>query len=147
MVEVLLYVVQSLQDAQNGLAHIGEHLQDETLRRYFLAESLKRANFRAELENELHRVGLADVRVAVSLGGTLHRIWGDIKAMAGADDQSLLRTAEHGEEIARHAYEDALEEDLPSPVRHLLAEQQAHVNSSHDYVCQNLISSGEVTEA
>ena len=55
--KVLLDVIKVLQDGQKGFADIGEHLQDDTLKRYFLAESLKRANFRAELENELHRVG------------------------------------------------------------------------------------------
>ena len=59
--KVLLGLINTLQDSQKGFADIGEHLKDETLKRYFLAESLKRANFRAELENELHRDGVKDV--------------------------------------------------------------------------------------
>ena len=51
-------LINVLLDSQKGFADIGEHLKDETLKRYFLAESLKRANFRAELENELHRHGV-----------------------------------------------------------------------------------------
>ena len=69
MEEVLLDVIKSLQDGQKGFADIGEHLQDETLKRYFLAESLKRANFRAELENELHRAGMADVKESGTVAG------------------------------------------------------------------------------
>ena len=60
--KVLLEVIKVLNDGQKGFADIGEHLKDDTLKRYFLAESLKRANFRAELENELHRAGVADVK-------------------------------------------------------------------------------------
>ena len=138
MESVLLDVIKSLIDGQKGFADIGEHLKDETLRRYFLAESLKRANFRAELENELHRAGMADVKESGSVAGAAHRLWGDLKAKLGAgSDYELLATAEQGEDVAKKAYKDALEKDLPLPVRQLLTEQQAHVNMSHDYVRNN----------
>ena len=132
---ILLDVIKSLVDGQKGFADIGEHLKDETLKRYFLAESLKRANFRAELENELHRAGMADVKESGSAAGAVHRVWGDLKAHLGAgSDHQLLVTAEQGEDVAKKAYKDALEKNLPLPVRQLLTEQQAHVTSSHDYV-------------
>lgn len=132
--KVLLGVIKSLQDGQKGFADIGEHLKDDTLKRYFLAESLKRANFRAELENELHRAGVADVKESGSVAGALHRVWGDLKAKLGGGDHTLLETAEQGEDEAKKAYKDALEKSLPEPIRQLLATQQAHINNSHDYV-------------
>ncbi len=132
---VLLDVIKSLIDGQKGFADIGEHLKDDTLKRYFLAESLKRANFRAELENELHRAGMADVKESGTAVASVHRVWGDLKAHLGAgSDHQLLVTAEQGEDVAKKAYKEALEKDLPMPVRDLLTEQQAHVLSSHDYV-------------
>lgn len=131
---VLLGVIETLQDGQKGFAEVGEHLQDPTLKRYFLAESLKRASFRAELENELHRAGMADVKESGSVAGALHRTWADLKAKLGAGDESLLSSAEEGETTAIHTYSEALEQDLPLPVRKLLAEQQAHVLSSQEYV-------------
>lgn len=131
---VLLDVIKALQDGQKGFADIGEHLKDDTLKRYFLAESLKRANFRAELENELHRAGMADVKESGTTAGSLHRAWGDLKAKFGSGDHELLASAEQGEDVSKKAYKDALEHDLPLPIRQLLTEQQAHVNSSHDYV-------------
>jgi uncharacterized protein (TIGR02284 family) len=134
MEKVLLSVTESLADAQKGFADIGEHLQDDQLKRYFLAESLKRANFRAELENELHRAGMADVKETGSVSGALHRTWGDLKAKLGGGDHALLETAEQGEDVAKKAYKDALEHELPLPIRQLLSEQQAHVMTSHDYV-------------
>ncbi len=132
---VLLDVVKNLIDGQKGFADIGEHLKDETLKRYFLSESLKRANFRAELENELHRAGMADVKESGTTAGAVHRVWGDLKAHLGAgSDHQLLSTAEQGEDVAKKTYKEALEKDLPLPVRQLLSEQQAHIVSSHDYV-------------
>lgn len=134
MERVLLDVIQVLHDGQKGFADIGEHLKDEPLKRYFLAESLKRANFRAELENELHRAGMADVKESGTLSGTLHRSWGDLKAAFGGGEHSLLATAEQGEDEAKKAYKDALDEELPLPIRQLLSEQQAHILASHDFV-------------
>src|ERR1700734_2415393 len=127
MALVLKSLINTLQDGQKGFADIGEHLKNETLKRYFLAESLKRANFRAELENELHRAGVHDVHETGTASGTVHRVWADLKAKLGGGDHTLLETAEQGEDAAKKAYEDALKQDLPLPLRQLLAEQQAHI--------------------
>ena len=133
--KVLLDVIKSLVDGQKGFADIGEHLKDDTLKRYFLAESLKRANLRAELEIELHRAGMADVKESGTVAGAAHRVWGDLKAhLGGGNDHQLLVTAEQGEDVAKDAYKKALEHDLPLPIRELLSTQQAHINNSHDYV-------------
>jgi uncharacterized protein (TIGR02284 family) len=116
------------------MAEIGEHLKDESLKRYFLAESLKRASFRGELENELHRHGVADVHETGTAVGTVQRVWADLKAKFGGGDHTLLETAEQGEDEAKDAYKDALDQELPLPVRQLLVEQQTHILSSHDFV-------------
>jgi uncharacterized protein (TIGR02284 family) len=134
MERVLLDVIQILHDGQKGFADIGEHLKDAQLKRYFLAESLKRANFRAELENELHRAGMHDVHESGTVSGTLHRTWGDLKADLGGGDHTLLATAEQGEDAAKQAYKDALSEELPLPIRQMLVDQQSHILSAHDYV-------------
>jgi uncharacterized protein (TIGR02284 family) len=131
---VLKSVINSLEDGQKGMAEIGEHLKNDTLKRYFLAESLKRANFRGELENELHRHGVHDVHESGTVAGALHRAWADVKAKLGGGDHTLLETAEQGEDEAKKAYKDALDQELPLPIRQLLTEQQAHIISSHDYV-------------
>ena len=131
---VLTSLINTLQDSQKGFADIGEHLKDDQLKRYFLAESLKRANFRAELENELHRLGEHDVKESGTAVAAVHRVWGDLKAKLGGGDHTLLETAEQGEDQAKKAYADALEQDLPMPIRQILSEQQAHVLTSHDYV-------------
>ncbi len=133
--KVLKSVINVLQDGQKGFADLGEHLKNETLKRYFLAESLKRANFRAELENELHRHGVKDIHEEGTTAGALHRTWGDFKAkLITPTDHDLLATSEQGEDQAKKVYKDALEQELPLPVRQLLSEQNAHIVSSHDYV-------------
>ena len=134
METVLLDLVKTLEDSQKGFADIGDHLKDISLKRFFLAESLKRANFRAELENELHRAGMADVKESGTVSGAIHRTWGDLKAKLGGSDHGLLETAEQGEDEAKKAYEKALDHDLPLPIRELLVEQQEQILASHDFV-------------
>jgi uncharacterized protein (TIGR02284 family) len=132
--KVVKEVINVLQDGQKGFADIGDHLKDPMLKRYFLAESLKRANFRAELENELHRHGVHDVHEEGTVAGSMLRAWGDLKAKLGGGDHELLATAEQGEDQAKKIYRDALDQELPLPLRQLLSEQNAHIMSSHDYV-------------
>jgi len=130
----LMSVINVLIDGQKGFAEIGDHLKDETLKRYFLAESLKRASFRGDLEEVLHQNGFHDIKESGTTAGTLHRVWSDLKAKLGGNDHSLLATAEEGEDAAKDAYADVLKQDLPLPIRQILAEQQAHILSSHQYV-------------
>jgi len=130
----LLSVINILEDGQKGMAEIGEHLKHEGLKHFFLAESLKRANFRGELENELHRHGVADVHESGTVTGAIHRTWAGLKAKLGGSDHTLLETAEQGEDEAKKAYSDALQHELPLPLRQLLTEQQSHILLAHDFV-------------
>ena len=134
MVLALKAVINSLQDSQKGFAEVGDHLKDDALKRYFLAESLKRASFRGDLEEILHQNGVHDILDTGTAAGTFRRAWGDLKARLGGGDHTLLETAEQGEDAAKSAYADALEQDLPLPVRQLLDKQQAHILTSHDFV-------------
>src|SRR3984885_4057270 len=113
--DTLHSVIESLIDGQEGFQKIGEHLKDETLRRYFAAESLKRASFRGELETMLHDEGDHDPKESGTVSGAIHRTWGDIKAHLGGGDHTLLETSEQGEDAAKRAYKDALEKRPPLP--------------------------------
>ena len=132
--ETLHFVIENLIDGQEGFQKIGEHLKDETLRRYFASESLKRASFRGELETLLHSEGDHDPKESGTVSGTLRRNWGDLKAHLGGSDHTLLETAEAGEDAANKAYKHALEKELPLPVHQLLSTQYAHIQDSHYYV-------------
>jgi uncharacterized protein (TIGR02284 family) len=132
--DALKSVINALEDGQKGMAEIGEHIKNDSLKRFFLAESLKRASFRGELENELHRHGVADVHETGTAAGAVYRMWAGLKAKLGGGDHTLLETAEQAEDEAKSAYKDALDQDLPLPLRQLLVEQQTHILTSHDFV-------------
>ncbi len=132
--ETLNGLIKTLIDSQAGFQDIGEHITDETLKKYFLAESLKRASFRGDLEDTLHKEGVADIKESGSALGALHRTWGDLKAKLGGGDHTLLDSAEQGEDTIKKAYAEAIKHDLPLPVHQLLSTQAAHIQTSHDYV-------------
>ena len=134
VINTLHDVIESLIDGHDGFQKIGEHLKSEPLKKYFLAESLRRSEFRGELEMLLQSKGDHDPKESGSVSGAIHRTWGDLKAHLGGGDHTLLQTAEQGEDAAKKAYKDALERDLPLPVKQLLATQYAHIQKSHDYV-------------
>jgi uncharacterized protein (TIGR02284 family) len=132
---VMQDVIENLIDSQQGFLQIGERLHDPTLRRFFMAESLKRAEFRGELETILHQEGVHDIEESGTVAGTVHRVWADLKSRLGGGDQTLLETAEEGENVAQEAYEKAISApSLPLPIRQLLSTQAAHIQLSHDYV-------------
>src|SRR6266568_4686368 len=87
-------VIQSLIDGQEGFKKIGEQLKNETLKEYFLAESLTRAQFRGVLESILHQEGVHDIKEKGTATGKVRRAWGDLKSALGGGDHSLLATAE-----------------------------------------------------
>jgi uncharacterized protein (TIGR02284 family) len=132
--EALLMVIQHLIDGQEGLQKIAEEVKEEPLKRYFLAESLKRAQFRGDLETVLHQEGVHDIKESGSMSGTVLRTWGELKKKLGGGDHTMLETAEQGEDEAIEAYEDAMNRELPLPVRQLLQEQLTQIQASHEYV-------------
>ncbi len=127
-------VIEALIDDQEGFQKIGDALEDETFKRYFLAQSLKRAEFRGELETILHQEGVRDVNETGSAAGTFVRVWTGLKSALGGGLHTLLATAEEAEDGAIQVYSDALDKFLPEPVREVLIRQAAHIRDTQKYV-------------
>jgi uncharacterized protein (TIGR02284 family) len=127
-------VIDCLIDGQTGLRKIGEELQDPTLKLYFLDESLVRAEFRGDLESILHHEGVRDIEEGGTISAALNRVWGELKSKLGGGDRSLMETAEQEQHSAIKAYDQALQQELPFPVRQTLLSQAARIELFHDYV-------------
>lgn len=127
-------VIQSLIDSQEALVEIGEKLQDKGLKRFFLSESLKRAEFRGELEAILNQEGVSELRESGTTGGMLQRAWIRLKSGFEGGDHTLLATAEQGEDAAVEAYGSAMNTPLPLPIRQVLTTQASHILETHDFV-------------
>jgi uncharacterized protein (TIGR02284 family) len=124
-------VIEVLHDGHEGFAQIGEHLEDHSAKTFFMEESTTRAKFEHELK---HAAGITE-DVGGTAAGAVHRTWGDLKAHLGGGDHTLLETAEQGEDTAKKAYKEALEDkDIHSSIREILVRQQSHITASHDKV-------------
>ncbi len=127
-------VIGSLIESQEALVEIGEKLDDQNLKRYFLVESLIRAQFRNELESVLNHEGISDLRENGSSAGDLHQIWAGLRFKSVGGDQALLEIAEQVEGITEEGYLSAMSTALPLPVRQILSTQVMYIHESHDYV-------------
>ena len=127
-------LIEILRDGQQGFKELGHRLQDAEAKRIFLEETQRRAEYAAELENELHRMGVHDVNVSPSRIGKVRLLWGEIQASMAGGQKALLSTAVRSDEIASKAYGDALKEDLPLPLREMLDRQRAHIERTQDKI-------------
>lgn len=132
--DALRILIEHLIDSQQGLQKIGEELHTEPLKLRCLSESLKRAEFRGDLESILHREGERDINISGTTEGAFLRAWAGLKAALGGGDHTLMGTAEEAERTLAEAYASAMQKDLPLPIRQTLAGQSAHVQQFLDYI-------------
>jgi uncharacterized protein (TIGR02284 family) len=55
-------------------------------------------------------------------------------ALTGSDPHAILAAAERGEDHAVAQYREALNEDLPAPIRTVVSQQATAVKTAHDQV-------------
>ncbi|MGA3032403.1 MAG: DUF2383 domain-containing protein [Terracidiphilus sp.] len=128
-------VIQSLIDSQEALVEVGEKLEDADLKRFFLAESLRRAEFRGELESILNQEGVGNLLEGETEPGPVRRVLAELRLRSHeAGGHRLLATAEQGEDAAREAYSRAIKTFPPTPILQLLSSQAAHIEESRDFV-------------
>jgi uncharacterized protein (TIGR02284 family) len=127
-------LVESLRADQEGYQEFGARLHDPRAKRLFFEETQRRAEYAAELENELHRMGVHDVKAGVSRAAMLRHFWGEVQAHLAGDQKALLSAAEKSDDKAEKAYAKALKQELPLPLREMLDRQLAHIQRSHDQV-------------
>jgi uncharacterized protein (TIGR02284 family) len=128
---VLTELIETLRADQEGYLEFGSRLHDAQAKRLFLEETQRRAEYAAELENELHRMGVHDVKASVSPVAKLRHFWGEVQAHLAGDQKALLSAAEKSDEKAEKAYRNALKQELPLPLREMLDRQLAHIERSH----------------
>jgi uncharacterized protein (TIGR02284 family) len=130
----LIEIVDRLRESQEGYRELGHRLENETTKQLFMKEMQKRAEYAAELENELHRLGMHDVKVNASLRAKARLLWGEIQAGAAGGQKSLLTTAERQDDATVRTYDEILKEELPLPLREILTRQRERIQRVHDEV-------------
>ncbi len=134
VLHVLNTLIESCRDGQNGYRDAAEHVTNPGLRHFFNEQSLQRAQYAGELEQEAQHLGEHDPDRSGSVAAALHRAWFDFKANLGGGDHSILASVEAGEDRAKKVYEDAVKEKLPENLLTIIRRQQASIQAAHDRV-------------
>ena len=135
VISTLNGLIETLKDGQEGFKQSASGVDDPQLKTVFDTFSLQRSKFAGELQSEVVKLGEPDPENSSSATGALHRTWINIKsAVTSRDRHAILAEAERGEDSAVSAYRDALEEDLPTPLRDIVSRQAAEVKMAHDKI-------------
>lgn len=120
------------KDGENGFRVAADGVRTNSdLRLLFHAYAQERAQFAAELQAEVRRIG-GDPATGGSVRGAVHRRWMHIKAaITGRDERSVLAECEAGEDAAVKAYDAALTAELGPPQRDLVNRQRAEVKRAY----------------
>jgi len=133
-VNVIEDLIETNKDGQKGYQDAAAHVKRSDLKAYFNEQSLERARFAGELQEERIRLGKSDKKDSGSVTGALHRAWIDTKVSMGAGDTAILESVEAGEDRAKEAYEKAVTDDLPEYLAQVVRRQAASVQQAHDKV-------------
>jgi uncharacterized protein (TIGR02284 family) len=134
VISTLNNLIETCKDGENGFHTAAEGVKSSSLKTLFHSYAQQRAQFAAELQSEVRRLG-GDPENMGSTAGTLHRGWINIKsAITGQDDSSIISECERGEDSALRNYREALNEDLPGDIRSIVQRQFTQVKEAHDRV-------------
>lgn len=96
----LNHLVQINKDAQAGFLAAAENIQNSELETLFTKYATHYANFAAELQAEIERLG-GTYSDSGTLGGALHRGWFDLRStLSGHSAAAILTSCETGEDSA-----------------------------------------------
>ncbi len=133
-ISVLNNLIETCKDSERGFKTAAEGLSSYEIKTTFQRSSRERGQMSSELQAEVRRLG-GDPEKSGSMAGALHRGWLDIKSVVtGKDDYAIVAEAERGEDVAKSAYESALQEPLPASAQMLVQQQAAKVRQAHDDV-------------
>ena len=135
IISTLNGLIETLKDGQEGFKQSASGVDDPQLKTLFDNFALQRSKFAGELQSEVVQLGEPEPEDSSSTSGALHRTWINIKsAVTSRDRHAILAEAERGEDSAVSAYRDALEQDLPAPVREIVSRQSSEVKMAHDKI-------------
>ena len=130
-------LVETLRDGERGHAASAEKLRDSDRPEWAAVMqrlSEQRAEFRREIVALGHEYG-DDVDESGSAAAAVHRGWIALKdALTGDDAGAVLGAASTGEDHAVSEYEKALEKDLSTGFREVVARQHQAVVAARDEV-------------
>lgn len=134
VISTLNTLIETCKDGQEGFQQAAEGVERSDLKSIFYQFSQQRSQFAGELQGLVRELG-GDPETSSSIAGSIHRGWINIKsAVTGRDDEAILNECERGEDVAKNAYKEALQANLPANVAEVVQTQAAAVQSAHDQI-------------
>ena len=134
VISTLNGLIETCKDGQEGFKEAAEGVERSDMKSLFYEFSQQRAQFAGELQSLVQTLG-GDPEKSGSVAGAIHRGWINIKsAVTGKDEAAILNECERGEDSAKNAYKDALEDPLPANILETIQSQYQAVLSAHDRV-------------
>lgn len=134
LVSTLNNLIETCKDGENGFRTAADGIKNGELKTLFLTYAQQRAQFAAELQGEVRRLG-GDPEDSGSVAASLHRGWINIKSVVtGEDEGAIISECERGEDSAVKNYQEALKEDLPGDVTTIIERQYTAVKEAHDRI-------------
>src|SRR5579872_6074883 len=131
-VSVLNKLIETCKGGEEGYRTAARCVANSDLKVLFTSYAEQRAQFAAELQAEVRRLG-GDPEKTGSLVGALHRGWTNLKSMVvGADEAAIVTECERGDDAARKSYEEALGQSLAADVHAVFNRQFASIKEAHD---------------
>ena len=139
LVEELNDLIEINNDRINGYEKAADESKDRDvdLQAIFHKMADESRGYKAELTEEVRRLGGDPESTSTTNSGKLYRVWMDVKAIfTGKDRQAILENCEFGEDAAQKAYNMALASDaeMSAETRNLITDQQSKLKTSHDLI-------------
>lgn len=127
-------LIETCRDGERGFREAADGARNPQIKQLFNGYADQRRSFASELSSEVRRLG-GEPEQGGSVAGALHHGWMNVKeAITGKDDKQIVAEAERGEDVAVRSYQEALNADLPPPVRSTVQRQFVEVRQVHDRV-------------
>lgn len=125
-------IIKYCKDGEKGYRVASNKVNNNKLKTIFGMHAQQRAEFAAELENEISKIGGTPKKLG-EMKGTLHRIWIDIKdTFSGKDERAILTECIRGEEAALKKYDEVItqNENVPDYIKEIISRHRLMIGDA-----------------
>jgi uncharacterized protein (TIGR02284 family) len=134
VVDILNGLIETSKDGEYGFKSCAEQVKSASLKTLFSQRAAQCAQAAQELQALVAQYGeKPDAGGTVS--GALHRGWVAVKGtLTGYDEAAVLNECERGEDVAKAAYQKAIDRGLPAEVESVVTRQYEGVLRNHKQI-------------
>jgi uncharacterized protein (TIGR02284 family) len=133
-ISILNELIETSKDGEKGFSLAAKDTTEPELTSVFTEGARSCHDAAEELQQQVRTLGGRPEQDG-SAKGAVHRGWVSLKsAVTGRDAKAILEECERGEDYAKAQYQDALNHDLPEPIRTVVQKQYHGVIANHDRV-------------